>query len=607
MPDPIEGPSRAGDTGDSRSERMRIFAHGCGVVAGCGLTISRAASTAGLMASLMASLMAGLVAGSTGCDAASGRAPGEGIGIILPGQDDGGEDGGDADAAEAPPPARVQLRRLTRAQYGASIQDLLGTQIELPTAIEPDLVVDLYTTIGATQAVLSELGAEQLETAARDLAEQVVDDPAIRAHVIGCEPSAPDCAGQFIASVGRQAFRRPLTADEQARYEGLFSSMQGLHGDPWEGVQGVLTAMLSSPHFVYVVELGEPDPGDEARLRFSSLEMASRLSLALWASGPDEVLLAAGEAGELVEPEAIEAQVERMLADPRARRGLGRFFAEWLGLDVLDGLSKETALFPQASPELFASMRGQMERMVEDAAFEGGSLQALVAGRRTFVDARLAALYGVAAPTEVDAEGFGEIELPQDGQRTGILGTGAFLATQSRRTRTSPTLRGVWVQARLRCHELPPPPPDVETDLPDGTDDSEMTLRELLEQHRENPTCAGCHAQVDPIGLALESYDALGAFRTTDRGQPIDTSVDLDGVALDGLSDLAEHIADDPAFATCVVKQLYRYTTGHHEAPEEMPAIEALAGALVDAEFSLPAFLPRLMSSPQFRTLAIPE
>lgn len=544
----------------------------------------------------------------TGCYTGSGRDPDQTSGIFLP--EDGGEDAGSDEpgaTADVPPPARVQLRRLTRAQYGASVTDLLGQPVALPEALEPDLVVDLYSTVGATQSVLSELGVEQAEAAAREVAEQVVADVNWRSQVVGCDPAVAGCLGQFAAAFGRRAFRRPLDAAETTRYETLASELAALHGDPWEGAEGVLTAILASPHFLYVVELGEADPEDDERLRFSSVEMASRLSLSLWGAGPDEELLAAGEAGELVEPEEIAAQVERMLADPRARRGLGRFFAEWLGLDVLDGLSKDEVLFPQADPALFVSMKGQVSRMVDAAVFEGGSLLDLVEGRDTFVDARLAALYGVAAPTTVDAEGFGAVALPEELGRRGIMGTGAFLAAQSRRTRTSPTLRGVWVQARLRCHELPPPPPDVETDLPDGTDDTDKTLREILEEHRENPVCAGCHAQVDPIGLALENYDALGTFRTTDRGQTIDAKTDLDGVALDGLPQLAEHIADDPAFATCVVRQLYRFTTGHVESPDEMPAIEALAEDLVDGGFDLPSFLPQLLASPQFRTLAIPE
>lgn len=544
----------------------------------------------------------------TGCYTGLGRDQDQGTGIYLPG--DGGEDAGDDEpgaTADVPPPARVQLRRLTRAQYGAALQDLLGQAVAVPDSIEPDLVVDLYSTVGATQSVMSELGVEQAERAAREVAEQVVADVAWRGQVVGCDPAAAGCLGQLAAALGRRAFRRPLEAAELARYEALASEITALHGDPWEAVEGILTAILASPHFLYVVEVGEADPDDDARLRFSSVEMASRLSLALWGSVPDDALLAAGEAGELVEPEAIAAQAERMLADPRARRGLGRFFAEWLGLDVLDGLGKDATLFPQATPELFASMRGQVERMVDDAVFDGGSVLDLVEGRKTFVDARLAVLYGVTAPSQVDAEGFGAIELPESTGRRGILGTGAFLAAQSRRTRTSPTVRGVWVQARLRCHELPPPPPDVETDLPDGTDQSDKTLREILEQHRENPVCAGCHAQVDPIGLALEHFDALGAYRTTDRGQAIDARSELDGVAIDGLSQLAEHIADDPAFATCLVKQIYRFTTGHVESPEEMPAIEALAEDLVEREFDLPSFLPQLMASPQLRTLAIPE
>ena len=539
-----------------------------------------------------------------------GRAQDFGVGIDLPGADGDGDGGGDDEpgaTADVPPPERVQLRRLTRAQYGDSIEDLLGREVPVPEAIEPDLVVDLYSTIGATQSVLSELGVEQAETAARELAEQIIADEAWRAEVVGCELAEAGCMNRFVASFGRRAFRRPLAADEIARYETLASELQALHGDPWEGVQGVLTAILASPHFLYVVELGEPDPEDEERLRFTSLEMATRLSLVLWGAGPDEELLAAGEAGELVEPEEIAAQAERMLADPRARRGVGRFFSEWLGLPALADTTKDTTLFPQADAELFASMRGQVERMVDDAVFEGGSLLDLVEGRRTFVDARLATLHGVPAPTDVDDEGFGAIELPEETGRRGILGTGAFLAMQSRRTRTSPTVRGVWVQARLRCTELPPPPPDVETDLPDGNDTGEKTLREILEEHRENPTCAGCHAQVDPIGLALEHYDAIGAFRTTDGGQPIDATVEIDGVTLDGLPKLAEHIADDPALGSCIVRQLYRFTTGHHESPEEMPAIEALAEDLVEGGFDLPSFLPHLLASPQFRTLAISE
>ncbi|MCH9685552.1 MAG: DUF1592 domain-containing protein [Deltaproteobacteria bacterium] len=535
----------------------------------------------------------------------SGLEPGSGgDGIQLPGADEPGQDG---EVAEVQPPERVQLRRLTRANFLASLEDLLGPRVELPSALEPDLVVELFANVGASESVFSELGTEQLEAAARAVAEQVVDDPAWRAELVGCEPSGAECLEDFIPRFGRAVFRRALTAPELARYQTLAQDIIEVRGDPWEAVEGVVTALLASPHFVYVVELGEPDPEDDERLRFTSVEMASRLSLALWGSGPDEELLAVAEAGQLVDPEVIAAQAERMLADPRARRGMGRFFAEWLGLDVLEGTTKDAALFPMADAQLFASMRGQVERMVEDTVFNGGSLRDLIAGRETFIDARLAELYGVPVPDAVDADGFGAVTLPHDGDRRGILGTGAFLASQSRRTRTSPTLRGLWVQTRLRCNELPPPPPDVETDLPDGTDDANKTLREILEEHRSNPVCAGCHSLMDPIGLALENFDAVGAWRDADRDHAIDASVDLEGVALDGLGQLAEHIADDPALATCVVRQLYRYSTGHLEAEQEQPAIEALAEVLADGDFDLVEFMPHWLASAQFRTLAIPQ
>ncbi|MCA9708603.1 MAG: DUF1592 domain-containing protein, partial [Myxococcales bacterium] len=351
-------------------------------------------------------------------------------GIYLSGDGgDAGDDASDDPTLAVPAPARVQLRRMTRAQYGASLVELLGPQVELPTALEPDLVVDLFASVGATESIMSDLGTEQLEAAARDVAEQVVVDPGWRSEIVGCDANAAGCIEQFIPTFGRRALRRSLDDAERSRYQALAADVEALRGDRWEAVEAVMTAMLASPSFLYVVELGEPDPDDDQRLRFTSLEMATRLSLAVWGSGPDEELLAAGEAGELTDPEAIEAQVERMLADPRARRGLGRFFAEWLGLDVLDGLTKDAGIFPQADAALFQSMRGQVERMVDEAVFEGGTLTELIAGRETFVDARLADLYGVPAPASVDAQGFGRVTLPEQGGRRGILGTGAFLAS----------------------------------------------------------------------------------------------------------------------------------------------------------------------------------
>jgi hypothetical protein len=522
---------------------------------------------------------------------------------------DGADDGdGGTEVDEVPPASRSQLRRLTRSQYVHALHDLLGEPLEIPAELEPDLVLDLFASVGAAHGTVSALGVERFEGAADDVADEVFADAARRAAVVGCEPATAGCLATFAASFGRRAFRRPLTADEASRYAQLAQDIAALRGDPWEGARSLVVALLSSPSFLYQIELGEPDPDDATRWRFTSVEMASRLSFAIWNGPPDEALLAAGEAGELVDETVVREQAERLLADPRAQRGIRRFAAEWLGLDAIPMLDKDVASFPAASPELFASMHGEATRLAEEQALRpDASLLDLFRTTHTYVDARLATFYGVAMPADVDAEGFGRVELPQDKGRRGILGAAGVLASQSRRTRTSPTLRGLFVQTRFRCEVPPPPPPDVEMDIPEQDAAEPQTIRELLEEHRENPACASCHDRIDPPGLVLENYDAMGAWRTTEAGLAIDASTTLDGVPLDGLPDLAAHLESDPAVEACFVRQLYRFTIGHLESEAEEPVIEALTESLALVDHNLVAFLPSLMVTPSFRTLAPPS
>ncbi len=521
--------------------------------------------------------------------------------------DDASDDGVDADA---PPSAeRAQLRRLTRSQYGNTLRDLLGDPLTLPDALEPDLVVELFDTVGAAQGSLSTLGTEQFEAAAEDAIDEVFADTARRSALVGCDPTAGGCFEQLAEQFGRRVFRRPLQADEIERYAALGSEVAALRSDPWQGARAIAVALLSAPSFLYLVELGEPHPDDDARWRFTSLEMASRLSYAIWNGPPDDALLTAAEDDRLLSADDIREQVERMLADDRARRGVGRFAAQWLGLDLIPKLDKDMATFPNATPELLASMHGETTRLVEHAALSAeGSILDLIAGDYTFVDATLASHYGIAPPTDVDAGGFGRVDSASMDGRTGILGTAGILASTSRRTRTAPTIRGLFVQERLRCQAPPPPPPDVEMEIPDGTEEEpqDQSIRELLEEHRENPVCAACHDTIDPPGLALEHFDAMGSYRTTDAGQPIDASTVVDGVEIDGLSQLAAGLRDDPTVRRCVVQQLYRFSTGHKETVEEAQVIEDLAEKLAEVDDNLSAFLPELMLTVAFRTLAPP-
>lgn len=555
-----------------------------------------------------------------GADPDSGLSGG---GLFDPGAE-GGADGDDDDDANGdddddddsagvatePGAERAQLRRLTRSQYGDTLVDLLGTPLTIPDAIEPDLVLDHFANVGAAQGAMSMLGTEQFESAAEDVVDEVFASTTRRDTLVGCDPAAPGCFATFAGEFGRRAFRRPLADEEVERYALLGDEVSELRGDPWEGARAILAAILASPSFLYMVEVGEPEPGIEGRWRFTSVEMASRLAYAIWNGPPDEVLLAAAESGSLTDPAEIRAQAERMLADPKAGRAVRRFMAEWLGIDVVANLDKDLGTFPNASPELYAAMYGEALRLAEHAALsEDGSLLDLIDGDYTFVDAQLAAFYGVSAPTETDAEGFGMVSTAgTNGERRGILGTAGVLAAQSRRTRTAPTIRGMYVQSRLRCQDLPPPPPEVPMDIPDGTDDDpqDKSIRELLEEHRENPVCAACHDTLDPPGLAMEHFDALGAYRTVDAGFPVDDATEIEGSAIEGMPGLAGFLRDDESVRRCMVRQLFRFTTGHREVVEEADAIEALAGVLDESEYKLTEFLPELLASTSFRALAPP-
>jgi len=498
---------------------------------------------------------------------------------------------------------------MTRSQYVNTLHDLLGEPLTTPTALEPDLVVDLFAGVGASSGTVSGLGIEQFEAAAEDAVDEVFADAGRRSALVGCEPTAADCFASFAESFGRQAFRRPLEAQEIERYAALGHDVAAVRGDVWEGARAVAIALLSSPSFLYLVELGEADPTTDDRWRFTSVEMASRLSYAIWNGPPDAELLDVGESGALVERAEVKAQVERMLGDSKARRGIGRFMSEWLGLDIIATLDKDLATFPNATPELFAAMHGEVTRLAEHAALgEDASLLDILDGQYTFVNAELASFYGIAAPTDVDAGGFGRVDTSGMDGRRGILGTAGVLAGQSRRTRTAPTIRGMYVQARLRCQDLPPPPADVPMDIPDGTEDDPQTksIRELLEQHREDPTCAACHDSLDPPGLALEHFDALGAYRTMDAEFPVDATTEIDAAQVDGLSGLTSYLVDDPAVRRCMVQQLLRFTTGHRESVELAETVEALGNGLAAADFNLRTFLPELFATAAFRTKAPP-
>ncbi|HEU5055554.1 MAG TPA: DUF1592 domain-containing protein [Kofleriaceae bacterium] len=504
----------------------------------------------------------------------------------------------------APSDATAVLPRLTTEQYLNSVRDLLGTG--LPAVIlEPDTNPYLFTSIGATTTTLSEVGVQQYEQAAHVLAGAVFGDPARRQALVGCAPLAPDdeCARGFLARFGRRALRRPLSDEELARWLAV-SAEAGAGGDPWRGLRIAVAGMLQSPHFLYRIELGESDPDDPDRLRYTGWEMASRLSFLLWNTTPDDALLAAAEAGDLADEGGVRTAAERLLADPRARPAVQSFFAQYLDLGRLAGVTRDTALHPTWTPTMSASMRREVELLVEELAFgDGVDARALFSTRTTFVNSELAALYGIEAPGAT-ADVFVRAELPAGGPRAGLLTLGAFLAMNAHPEETAPTLRGKYLRERVLCELVPPPPQDFDIGIIEEGEEP-RTMRERMEQHAGDPACAGCHLSLDPPGFLFEGFDAVGVHRTSDAaGNPVDTSGDLDGVPLADARALAAHLEGDPRVAACMVRQLYRHASGRLEVEGEADALAALTDEFAASGYQFRSLVLAMVASRSFRTVA---
>ncbi len=506
----------------------------------------------------------------------------------------------EAPATEIPPapfePPEARAQRLTRAQYVRAVEQVLGKGLLIPKAIEPDVSLDGFIAVGASRTTISARGVEQYEVAAFDLAEQAMAE-AHREKVLLCGATTA-CAHETLQRLARLAWRRPASEAELERLTALFDRAEEALEDLHEAMTFPIAAILQSPNFLFRAELGEPDPETPEARHYTSVEMASRLAFFLWNSPPDEALLEAGERGDLVDEAKLEAEVRRMLRSRRARRGFRNFFSEYLQFERLEKMVKDPTVFVHASPELNDSAREETLRNVETLVFdEDGDYRSIMSTRRTFVDRRLAALYGVPAP---QAEGFAETWLPEEGLRRGLLGQASLLALNAHVEASSATLRGKFIQLSLLCRELPPPPADVDTSIPEPSPDS-PTLRDRVAVHLENPTCAACHRVMDPAGLGLENFDGIGRLRLQENGATIDASGDIDGVEFADPVELAWVIREHPQFGPCLVRQLYRYATGVVAESGQEGLLDTLSEDFERSGFKVKTLLFEIAMSEGFR------
>ena len=497
--------------------------------------------------------------------------------------DTGGIDPGPEPALEAAPPP--QLRRLTTDQYRNSVSDLLGEGLVIPN-LEPDEEVDHLLAVGATVTSVSPRGVEQYEDAAFTIAEQTPS--------LACEDTA--CVEDWLTDFGRMVWRRPLTEPEHDRLMGIYDEASVVLEDEDAAVQYVLAALLQSPHFIYRVEIGD------GAGRLTGYEVATRLSFLFWNTTPDAELLDAAEAGELDTPEGVQAHAERLLADERSAAGVRAFFSEMWALYELDHLAKDPLVFNWMSSDLPYAMKEETLLVVEDLVANDGDYRDLFTTRTTWVDHRLAAMYNVRAPAP---EGHGQVQLPADGPRAGVLGHAGILLLYAHQTSSSATLRGAFVRERLLCHEIPPPPADVDTSIPEASEG--VTRRQRVEEHLTNPSCAGCHLITDPIGLGMENFDGIGAYRVYDNGGLIDASGDLDGAVFDDSRGLGRAVRNHRDLPDCFNDFLYRYATGHSVTNGEQPVVDWLAVVFASEGYSVEELMLRLVTTEAFLTVGEPE
>lgn len=494
-----------------------------------------------------------------------------------------------------------RMRRLLARQYTNAVAALLGPDAAAFAKAPSDIAAQGFDAIGASTLSPSDAALAQYEKSARLVADHVVSDISKLPALMGCTPASPAdaaCFETFVKKFGRRAFRRTLTPEEVTRYVNVAMVTAARYKNAYSGVAYTLSAFLQSPNFLYQVEVGEVDPGDGSRKRLTGPEIATRMAFFLTDRPPDDALLDMAEGGKLRTRDEIRAAAQQLVEREEAKAALDAFYSERFKLRELDTLAKDSQAFPSWKPELAQAMKQESLLLLRDVVWtQDADYREMFTAPYAYVNSDLAALYGT---SPVAGSGFEKRDLPAN--RRGVFGQAAFLAIEAHPATTSPTRRGRFVSERMLCTEIPPPPPNVVTELPEPMPGMPMTMRQRLAVHNENPTCAACHVRMDGIGLALENFDALGGYRTTDQGLPIDASGEVYGVArFDGLPGLAQLVTERPELHRCWVRSLYRHATGHYEAEADEQALEDVDASFEDGHYRLKQLLVEIVTSDAFR------
>jgi hypothetical protein len=498
-------------------------------------------------------------------------------------------------------PGRVTLRRLNRAEYNNTVRDLLGIDFRPADDFPADDVGYGFDNIGDVLS-LPPLLMEKYLAAAEKIVDKAFAGPAARKRIMTVPFENEEAARRVLRAFAERAYRRPVRDDELRRLVGLVELAQK-NGDSFEtGIRLALQAVLVSPHFLFRIEM-DRRPNDPRTVRdLNDFELASRLSYFLWSSMPDEELFRHARQRTLRKSGVLEEQVRRMLQDLRSRALTDNFAGQWLQTRNLKGLTPDPVRFPGFDEKLRTAMQKETELFFESVVREDRSVLDFLDSDYTFLNERLAKHYGISG---VKGDDFRKVTLTgaHRAARGGVLTQATVLAVTSNPTRTSPVKRGKWILENVLGTPPPPPPPGVD-ELKEGKDvELKGSLRQRMEQHRADPSCATCHQRMDPLGFGFENFDAVGAWRDKDGKHAIDPSGVLPGgQSFKGPAELKAILKGrSDAFARCLAEKLLTYALGRGVERSDRCAVDEIARNLAREQYKFSALVIHIVKSDPFQ------
>lgn len=497
----------------------------------------------------------------------------------------------------------TKLRRMTRDELNHTLRDLLGVTGTPADALAPDESIGPFYSNAI--APITALLVQQHDEIAASLADAALPQMATLA---GCDLATdPACPANFIESFGLKAYRRPLEMTERDEYLALYTTELAA-GTPQSAFTLVLSTLLESPFFLYHYDVGTSGVPSATPVALTSYELASRLSYFLWETMPDDELFALAATDSLKDDAVIAAQVERMLASTKASDSIPQFHVQWLGLRNLVGSEKDSGTYPSWNDAMATAMLAETRTFTDYVIRQGdGLLRTLLTADFSYPQGPLFGLYGLAQPAGFVA---GTQVMLNTAERAGLLTQASFLTAHAHRDSSSPVHRGIAIRENFLCQPLESPPPGVNMTVEQPGPGA--TIRDVLAAHEANASCGGCHRLIDPIGLAFENYDGVGAFRTSwnaDGTLPVDAAGEiLDGGddlagTFDGAVELGHKLAESQTVADCVANQWFRYALGRMEAEDDACSIQAIHAGFASSGNNVRQLIVNIVKSESFQNV----